>query len=80
MTPTPGSVPSGNLSRVRPGDRFPLRALPPWAQVRAVTAGSVLLGVACLISYWLTTRVLSLAYSVSADDDALTQDVTLTNR
>jgi hypothetical protein len=27
--------------------------------------------VACLISYWLTTRVLSLVYSVSADDDAL---------
>jgi hypothetical protein len=27
--------------------------------------------VACPISYWLTTRVLSLVYSVSADDDAL---------
>jgi uncharacterized membrane protein YccC len=27
--------------------------------------------VACLISYWLTTRVLSLVYSVSAADDAL---------
>jgi hypothetical protein len=27
--------------------------------------------VACLISYRLTTRALSLVYSVSADDDAL---------
>jgi uncharacterized membrane protein YccC len=30
-----------------------------------------LLAVACLISYWLTTRVLSLVYSVSKDDDVL---------
>jgi len=30
-----------------------------------------LLAVACLISYWLTTRALSLVYSVSKDDDAL---------
>jgi len=29
------------------------------------------LAVACLISYWLTTRVLSLVYSVSTADDAL---------
>jgi hypothetical protein len=45
--------------------------LPPRAEVRAAVADSVLLGVACLVSYVLTTRVLSLAYSVSADDDAL---------
>jgi len=69
--PTSGSVSSGNVTRARPGGRFPLRTLPPRAQVRAVAADSAVLGVACLISYWLTTRVLSLVYSVSADDDAL---------
>jgi uncharacterized membrane protein YgaE (UPF0421/DUF939 family) len=69
--PTSGSVSSGNVTRARPGRRFPLRTLPPRAQVRAVAADGAVLGVACLISYWLTTRVLSLVYSVSADDDAL---------
>ena len=69
--PAPGSVSSGNVSRVTPGERFPLRALPPWVQVRTTTADSVVLAVACLISYWLTTSILSLAYSVSRDDDAL---------
>ena len=52
-------------------DRFGLPALPPWAEVRAAVTDSILLAVACLISYWLTTRVLSLVYSVSKDDDAL---------
>jgi uncharacterized membrane protein YgaE (UPF0421/DUF939 family) len=69
--PASGSVSSGKVSQVTPGSRFPLGALPPRAQVRAVAADSAVLGVACLISYWLTTRVLSLVYSVSADDDAL---------
>ena len=69
--PASGSVSSGKVSQVTPGSRFPLGALPPRAQVRAVAADSVVLGVAGLISYWLTTRVLTLAYSVSADDDAL---------
>ena len=69
--PASGSVSSGKVSQVTPGSRFPLGALPPRAQVRAVAAESAVLGVACLISYWLTTRVLSLVYSVSADDDAL---------
>jgi uncharacterized membrane protein YgaE (UPF0421/DUF939 family) len=69
--PASGSVSSGKVSQVTPGSRFPLGALPPRAQVRAVAADSVVLGVAGLISYWLTTRVLSLVYSVSADDDAL---------
>jgi uncharacterized membrane protein YccC len=32
---------------------------------------SIVLAVACLISYLLTTRALSLVYSVSKDDDAL---------
>jgi uncharacterized membrane protein YgaE (UPF0421/DUF939 family) len=71
MMPAPGSVSSGNVSRARPGDRFPLRALPPRAQVRAAVADSVVLGLACLLTYWLAAKVLSLVYSVSADDDAL---------
>src|SRR6516164_5415243 len=52
-------------------DRLGLPALPPRAEFRAAVADSILLAVACLISYWLTTRVLSLVYSVSKDDDAL---------
>lgn len=48
-----------------------MTSAPGQAEVRAAAADSVLLAVACLISYWLTTRVLSLVYSVSADDDAL---------
>ena len=47
------------------------QTLPPQAEVRVAAADSVLLSVACLVSYWLTTRVLSLVYSVSTDDDAL---------
>ena len=61
---------SGPVSRAKARGRFPLRTL-PWAQVPSVAAESILLGVACLISYLLTTRVLALAYSVSAADDAL---------
>jgi len=64
----PGSVSDGRVGRI---SRFPLRALPPRAELRAAVADSVLLGVACLVSYVLTTRVLSLVYSVSKDDDAL---------
>ncbi len=66
-----GSMSGGQVSGVKLNDHFPLRALPPRAEVRAAAAGSVLLAVACLISYWLTTRVLSLVYSVSKDDNAL---------
>jgi uncharacterized membrane protein YccC len=65
---TSGNVSSGKATRARQGGCFPPHRR---GQVRAVAADSVLLGVACLISYWLTTRVLSLAYSVSAADDAL---------
>jgi hypothetical protein len=63
-----GGVSGGRASRI---SRFQLRAMPPGAEVRAAAADSVLLGVACLVSYVLTTRVLSLVYSVSKDDDAL---------
>jgi uncharacterized membrane protein YccC len=66
----PGSV-SGRRARTLKPDLFRLPALPPRAEVRAAVADSFLLAVACLISYWLTTRVLSLVYSVGKDDDAL---------
>jgi uncharacterized membrane protein YgaE (UPF0421/DUF939 family) len=69
--PMSGSVSSARVSQAGPGHRFPLRTLPSWAQLRTIAADSVVLGVACLISYWLTSRVLSWAYSISADDDAL---------
>jgi uncharacterized membrane protein YccC len=48
-----------------------LPALPPKVEVRTAAVDSILLAVACLASYWLTTRMLSLAYSVSRGDDEL---------
>jgi hypothetical protein len=54
----------------RPG-RFSLPALPPKAEVRTAAVDSIVLAVACLASYWLTARVLSLAYSVSPGDSEL---------
>jgi uncharacterized membrane protein YccC len=44
---------------------------PDRVQVRAALADSVVLAVACLVSWLLTTRVLSAAHTVSADDDLL---------
>jgi uncharacterized membrane protein YccC len=41
------------------------------AQIRAATWGSCLLAVACLLTYWLTTAVLTLAYSAPRADDEL---------
>jgi uncharacterized membrane protein YccC len=70
MTPAPGSAPGGSASKLKPG-YLPLPALPTQAEVRAAVADSLLLALACLISYWLTTSVLSLIYSVSPSDDAL---------
>ena len=64
------SVSGGRVSKLKL-ERFRLPALPPRAEVRAAVADSILLAVACLVSYWLTTRVLSLVYSVSKGDDAL---------
>jgi len=52
-------------------ERFSLPSPPSKAEFRAAIADSLLLAIACLISYWLTTRVLSLVYSVSKADDAL---------
>jgi uncharacterized membrane protein YccC len=68
--PASGSVPGERVRKLKPS-RFALPALPPPAEVRAAVTDSFLLGVACLVSYWLTTKALSLVYSVSKDDDAL---------
>ena len=65
-----GGMSGGGVGKLKP-DHFRLPALPPQAEVRAAAVDSILLAAACLISYWLTTRVLSLVYSVSAADDAL---------
>lgn len=70
VTSAPGSTSGGGVGRLKPG-HFTLSALPPQAEVRAAAADSILLAVACLISYGLTARVLSLVYSVSKGDDAL---------
>ena len=70
VTSAPGSASDGRAGQLKPG-HFRLPALPPQAEVRAAAADSILLAVACLISYWLTTRALSLVYSVSPGDDAL---------
>ena len=70
VTPVSGRVSGGRAGKLKPG-HFPRPALPPRAEVRAAAADSLLLAVACLISYLLTTRVLSLVYSVSISDDAL---------
>ena len=67
VTSAPGGASGGRVGQLKRG-HFPLPALPPQAEVGAVAADSVLLAAACLVSYWLTTRVLSLVYSVSMDD------------
>jgi len=64
MTSAPGSVSGGRADKLKP-DRFPPPALPSRAEVRAAAADSILLAIASLISYWLTTRVLSLVYGDS---------------
>ena|SRR5271154_995031 len=66
----PQRVSGERVGKLKPG-HFPLPALPPQAKVREAVTEGILLGVACLISFWLTARVLSLAYSVSTTDDEL---------
>jgi uncharacterized membrane protein YccC len=68
--PTSGGASDGRTRRPRL-ERFSLPSRPSEAEVRAAISESFLLAVACLISYWLTTRALSLVYSVSKADDAL---------
>ena len=64
MTSASGSVSGGRAGTLK-SNRFPLPALPPRAEVRAAAVDSILLAIASLISYWLTTRVLSLVYGDS---------------
>jgi uncharacterized membrane protein YccC len=69
MAETGGTPASGtNEGGWRCGHRS---ARPSWKQVRDGVAGSCLLGASCLISYWLATTILALAYSVSKSDDLL---------
>jgi uncharacterized membrane protein YccC len=70
VTPVSGSLSGGRVRKLKL-HQVPLPALPRQAEVRAAVADSMLLAVACLVSYLLTTRALSLVYSVSKDDDAL---------
>jgi uncharacterized membrane protein YccC len=70
VTPASGSTGGGTAGQLK-RDHVPLPVLPSRNEVRAAVADSTLLAVACLICYWLTTSVLSLAYSVSPSDDAL---------
>ena len=65
-----GSLSSGRVRKLKL-HQVPLSALPPQAEIRAAAVDSIVLAVACLVSYLLTTRALSLVYSVSKDDDAL---------
>jgi uncharacterized membrane protein YgaE (UPF0421/DUF939 family) len=54
-----------------PGRRpFPL-ALPPWTQLRRAIADGVVVGLSCLLTYWLATTILAHVYSPSAADDEL---------
>jgi len=48
-----------------------VRAPARGAQIRTAIWGSCLLAVACLLTYWLTTEVLTLAYSAPRADDEL---------
>jgi uncharacterized membrane protein YccC len=69
--PAVASVPGERAAAPLPGGHAPLYVRPHWAQIRAAAAGSFLLAVSCLISYWVTAKILTIAYSVSAADDAL---------
>jgi multisubunit Na+/H+ antiporter MnhB subunit len=44
---------------------------PSWPQARADVVECVILAVACLITYWLATHMLSRVHSVGRDDDLL---------
>src|ERR1700692_330073 len=53
-----------------PGRPFSF-ALPPWAQLRRAIADSIVVGLSCLLTYWLATTTLAHVYSPSAADDEL---------
>jgi uncharacterized membrane protein YccC len=44
---------------------------PGWPQARTAVVECVLLAVACLVTYWLATHLLSRVHSVGRDDDLL---------
>src|ERR1700735_4139256 len=46
-------------------------ALPPWTQLRRAVADGVVVGLSCLLTYWLATTILAHVYSPSAADDEL---------
>ena len=46
-------------------------ALPPWTQLRRAIADGVVVGLSCLLTYWLATTILAHVYSPSAADDEL---------
>jgi len=52
------------------GHSFPF-ALPPWPQLRRAVADSVVVGLSCLLTYWVATTILAHVYSPSAADDEL---------
>jgi hypothetical protein len=53
-----GTIP-GMTSTPGPGRRtFPL-ALPPWPQLRRAIADGVVVGLSCLLTYWLATTILA---------------------
>jgi hypothetical protein len=47
------------------------RTFPTWAEVQSAAVDAAVLAIACLITYLLVTRVLSLLYFISQDDDSL---------
>ncbi len=47
------------------------RRHPASAEIRAAVAASAVVAIACLVTYWLTTHLLSRIHSVGRDDDLL---------
>ena len=66
MTPAsrPVAQPAPERS-MRPSGR------PSWPQARTAVVECVVLAVACLVTYWLATHLLSRVYSASRADDLL---------
>ena len=59
------------MSTSSPGRRPFSLALPPWPQLRRAVADSVVVGLSCLLTYWLARTILAHVYSPSAADDEL---------
>jgi uncharacterized membrane protein YgaE (UPF0421/DUF939 family) len=56
----------------QPASERPIRPSGPgWPRVSAAVADCVVLAVACLVTYWLATHLLSGVHSVGRDDDLL---------